>query len=148
MLICQWNHAGLDARRGQRLEPPALNDARHYAVRIEDGQVVVSFPHDNQQEPQGKADPADKRHFVIVGGGAVGNAAAEELRRSGYKGKITILSAVPTTPVDRPNLSKDYLSGHAEPAWIPLRDEKWYTARDIDLRLNTKVTKANPKDPS
>src|SRR5260221_381618 len=35
MLICPWPHPFFDVRSGQRLEPPALNDARHYAVRIE-----------------------------------------------------------------------------------------------------------------
>src|SRR5262249_44701384 len=56
------------------------------------------------------------------------------------------LSAVPNVPVDRPNLSKDYLAGKADPGWIPLRgDESWYTARDIELRLNARVTKIDPK---
>ena len=82
---------------------------------------------------------------MIVGGGAVGNSAAEELRRQGYHGKITILSSVETTPIDRPNLSKDYLAGEAEPDWIPLRDADWYAKRDIDLRLKTTVTKVDPQ---
>src|SRR5258708_4212825 len=108
--------------------------------------MVVTLPKDNQTEPQGKADPANPQTFVIVGGGAAGNAAAEELRRSGFQGKIIILSSVPTVPVDRPNLSKDYLEGKADPAWMPLRpDSAWYAARGIDLRLNTHVSSIDPK---
>jgi len=145
-LICPWHHACFDVRSGLRLQPPALNDVPHYPVRIESDQVIVSLPQDNETEPQGKADPADERVFVIVGGGAAGNAAAEELRRAGFTGRIVMISAVPNVPVDRPNLSKDYLAGKAEPGWIPLRgDASWYAARDIDLRLNTRVTGINPK---
>ena len=139
-VICPWHHACFDIRNGLRLEPPALNDIPHFPVRIEGGNVLVTLPQANEVEPQGKADNAEKRTFVIIGGGAAGNAAAEELRRLGFKGRILIVSAVPNVPVDRPNLSKDYLAGKADPAWIPLRgDESWYAARDIELRLNTRV---------
>ncbi|HEY7711407.1 MAG TPA: FAD-dependent oxidoreductase [Candidatus Entotheonella sp.] len=138
-VMCPWHHACYDVRSGARLEPPALNDLAHYPVRIEDGVVLVTLPHDNAVAPQGKADPAIQQTFVIVGGGAAGNAAAEALRRGNFKGKIILVSAVSNVPVDRPNLSKDYLDGHAKPEWMPLRDEGWYAQRDIDLRLNMQV---------
>jgi glycine/D-amino acid oxidase-like deaminating enzyme len=51
---------------------------------------------------------------VIVGGGAAGLAAADMLRREGYDGPVSIISADADTPVDRPNLSKDYLAGEAQ----------------------------------
>jgi apoptosis-inducing factor 3 len=140
-VMCPWHHACYDIRSGARLEPPALNDLPHYPVRIEDGVVWVTLPHDNTIAPQGKADPSVQQTFVIVGGGAAGNAAAEALRRSNFKGKIILLSTVPNVPIDRPNLSKDYLDGHAKPEWMPLRDEDWYAQRDIDLRLNVQVTR-------
>ncbi|HVU14743.1 MAG TPA: Rieske 2Fe-2S domain-containing protein, partial [Phototrophicaceae bacterium] len=144
-LMCPWHHACFDVRTAARLEPPALNDLARFPVRLADGDVFVILPNDNVREPQGKADPSDARHFVIVGGGAAGNSAAEELRRQGYRGKITILSSVDSPPVDRPNLSKDYLAGEAEADWIPLRDAGWYAQRDIDLRLKTTVSKIDPK---
>src|SRR5664279_1777281 len=144
-LMCPWHHACFDVRTAVRLEPPALNDLARFPVRLDGGDLYVTLPNDNERQPQGKADPADGRHFVIVGGGAVGNAAAEELRRGDYRGRITILSAVETTPVDRPNLSKDYLAGDAQADWIPLRDADWYAKRDIDLRLKTTVTAVDPK---
>lgn len=144
-LICPWHHACFDIRSGLRLEPPALNDLPHFPVHIENGFVTVTIPHDNETEPQGKAHPAESRHFVIVGGGAAGNAAAEELRRAGFVGRITVISAAPDVPVDRPNLSKDYLDGHAKPEWVPLRSQDWYAARDIELLLDTSVTRVDPK---
>ena len=58
---------------------------------------------------------------MIVGGGAAGLAAADMLRREGYDGPVTIVSADASPPVDRPNLSKDYMAGTAQEEWIPLR---------------------------
>jgi NADPH-dependent 2,4-dienoyl-CoA reductase/sulfur reductase-like enzyme len=74
-----------------------------------------------------------------VGGGAAGFAAAEMLRRCGYVGSVLMVSADSDLPVDRPNLSKDYLAGTAPEEWVPLKPESWYVERDIDLRLNTEV---------
>ncbi|HLU10030.1 MAG TPA: FAD-dependent oxidoreductase [Oceanobacillus sp.] len=144
-LICPWHHACFDVRSAVRLEPPTLNDLARFPVRLDGDDLYVTLPHDNVREPQGKVDPADGRTFVIVGGGAAGASAAEELRRQGYRGRIVILSAVPEAPVDRPNLSKDYLAGKAQPDWIPLRGLNWYAERDIELMLNTEVTGIDTK---
>src|SRR5258708_21654867 len=95
-LICPWHHACFDIRSGARLEPPALNDLPHFPVRIEGDQIVVTLPQDNESEPQGKAEPADERSFVIVGGGAAGYAAAAELSPSGYLVQITPSSILPS----------------------------------------------------
>ena len=144
-LICPWHHACFDIRSGERLEPPALNNLWHYPLRIEEGDVMVTLPHDNQTEPPTRTISSDET-IVIIGGGAAGNAAAEELCRANYAGKIVILNAVETVPLDRPNLSKDYLAGEAQPDWLPLRDEKWYAARTIDLQRNTSVARINPSE--
>jgi NADPH-dependent 2,4-dienoyl-CoA reductase/sulfur reductase-like enzyme/nitrite reductase/ring-hydroxylating ferredoxin subunit len=142
-VMCPWHHACFNIRSGSRVEPPALNDLPHYPLRIENGDILVTLPHDNDTNPLNKADSADQQTIVILGGGAAGNAAAETLRREKFAGKIIMLSAVPDLPVDRPNLSKDYLDGHAKPEWMPLRDDNWYAQRDIELRLNTRVTRVD-----
>jgi NADPH-dependent 2,4-dienoyl-CoA reductase/sulfur reductase-like enzyme len=77
--------------------------------------------------------------IVIVGGGAAGFAAAEMLRRQEYRGSIVMLSSERAPPVDRPNLSKDYLAGSAPEDWLPLRPNDFYADADIDLRLGTDV---------
>jgi NADPH-dependent 2,4-dienoyl-CoA reductase/sulfur reductase-like enzyme len=78
--------------------------------------------------------------IVIVGGGAAGFAAAEMLRRHDYKGSVVMLSNDDAAPVDRPNLSKDYLAGSAPEDWLPLRPDDFYRQANIDLRLRASVT--------
>ena len=50
-----------------------------------------------------------------------------------------MLSNDEAPPVDRPNLSKDYLAGKAPEDWVPLRPESFYSKNDIDLRLKANV---------
>jgi NADPH-dependent 2,4-dienoyl-CoA reductase/sulfur reductase-like enzyme len=50
-----------------------------------------------------------------------------------------MLSADASPPVDRPNLSKDYLAGTAEEDWIPLRAPDYYRERKIDLVQRARV---------
>jgi NADPH-dependent 2,4-dienoyl-CoA reductase/sulfur reductase-like enzyme len=77
--------------------------------------------------------------IAIVGGGAAGFAAAETLRRQGYGGSLVMLSSEDAPPVDRPNLSKDYLAGNAPEEWVPLRPESFYTEAGIELQLKATV---------
>jgi 3-phenylpropionate/trans-cinnamate dioxygenase ferredoxin reductase subunit len=140
---CPWHHACFSLRTGRPVRPPALNDLKCWTVEQRDGKVFVGAQKPKAQPPalagQGLPDSV-----VIVGGGAAGNAAAETLRREGYQGPITVFSADRARPVDRPNLSKDYLAGTAQPDWIPLRSDKFYANRDIAMRLNTPVSKIDP----
>src|SRR3546814_1699645 len=61
------------------------------------------------------------------------------LRELGYDGSLAMLSADDAAPVDRPNLSKDYLAGTAPEDWIPLQGAGFYAERGIDLRLDCEV---------
>jgi NADPH-dependent 2,4-dienoyl-CoA reductase/sulfur reductase-like enzyme len=78
--------------------------------------------------------------IAILGGGAAGLAAVDMLRREGYAGPIAMISADADPPVDRPNLSKDYLAGEAQPDWIPLWPEDLYREKRVDLVLRARAT--------
>jgi apoptosis-inducing factor 3 len=67
------------------------------------------------------------------------------LRRRDYLGEIVMLSSDDAAPVDRPNLSKDYLAGSAPEDWLPLRPDGFYVDSAIDLRLNTTVISIDPR---
>jgi NADPH-dependent 2,4-dienoyl-CoA reductase/sulfur reductase-like enzyme len=98
-----------------------------------------------QAKPRVKGAVDAPGRIVIVGGGAAGFAAAEMLRRQEYRGSIVMLSNDTAPPVDRPNLSKDYLAGSAPEDWLPLRPEVFYPEASIDLRLKTEVTSIDTK---
>ena len=82
---------------------------------------------------------------VIVGGGAAGFAAAEMLRREGFGGSLTLVSADDQAPYDRPNCSKDYLAGNAPEDWMPLKPAEFYTQHSIDLALRAEARAIDPK---
>jgi NADPH-dependent 2,4-dienoyl-CoA reductase/sulfur reductase-like enzyme len=62
------------------------------------------------------------------------------LRRQEFRGSIVMLSSDTAPPVDRPNLSKDYLAGSAPEDWLPLRPDSYYAEAGIDLQLTAEVT--------
>jgi NADPH-dependent 2,4-dienoyl-CoA reductase/sulfur reductase-like enzyme/nitrite reductase/ring-hydroxylating ferredoxin subunit len=136
---CPWHHACFSLRSGVALRPPALNDVRRWKVEVKAGRVVVrgKLPVAQPKRiPKAKA-PAS---ILILGAGATGAAAAETLRREGFRGEITMVDPDPAGPVDRPNLSKDYLAGNAPEDWLPLRAPDWYAAQGIELVLGKKAT--------
>ncbi|HXU44387.1 MAG TPA: FAD-dependent oxidoreductase, partial [Thermoanaerobaculia bacterium] len=136
---CPWHHACFSLRTGEALRAPALNPLPRWRVEQLDGTAFVREKLDAVERPASPVAAGGPESVVIVGGGAAGNAAAETLRREGYRGRLTMLSADRSVPCDRPNLSKGYLAGTAPEEWIPLRPEEFYAEQEIDLKLNTRV---------
>jgi NADPH-dependent 2,4-dienoyl-CoA reductase/sulfur reductase-like enzyme/nitrite reductase/ring-hydroxylating ferredoxin subunit len=141
---CPWHHACFDLRTGEATRVPALSPLSVWKVEQEGGRIFVRTRKD-QPQPTKKAPADAPRRIVIVGGGAAGFAAAEMMRREGYGGEITMLSDDTTPPVDRPNLSKDYLAGSAPEEWVPLRPDNFYPESRINLRLSTSVNAIDSK---
>jgi NADPH-dependent 2,4-dienoyl-CoA reductase/sulfur reductase-like enzyme/nitrite reductase/ring-hydroxylating ferredoxin subunit len=139
---CPWHHACFNLRTGEALAAPALTPVFCWRVERKDGRLFVREKAAEAARRGGsgsRAAAATSERIVIVGGGAAGFAAAEMLRREGFGGRLTLLSADASAPYDRPNLSKDYLAGTAPEEWIPLRPDAYYQENDIDLRLATEV---------
>ena len=134
---CPWHHARFDLRTGEAVGAPALAPVGCWSVERRDGKIVVGKkkPAQKHELPGGSAP----QRIVIVGGGAAGFAAAQRLRNLGYAGSLVMLSDDADLPVDRPNLSKDFLAGSAPQDWMPLRSAGFYEKQNIDLRLATKV---------
>jgi apoptosis-inducing factor 3 len=132
---CPWHHACFSLRSGEAVRAPALNPVSCWRVEQRDGRAYVR----EKLEAVPRRARAAEGPIVIIGGGAVGEAAAEMLRREGYSGPITMLSDDDAPPCDRPNLSKDYLAGNAPEEWVPLRPPEFYGEHDIELRLRTRA---------
>jgi len=139
---CPWHHACFSLRSGEAVRAPALDPIACWRV---ERQGEMAFVRERLPEPrpspavstQTRQTPSS---VVIVGGGGAGLAAADMLRREGYAGPVTMISADDSPPCDRPNLSKDYLAGHAQDDWIPLRPPEYYVERRIELLLGSRVS--------
>jgi NADPH-dependent 2,4-dienoyl-CoA reductase/sulfur reductase-like enzyme/nitrite reductase/ring-hydroxylating ferredoxin subunit len=142
---CPWHHACFSLRTGEPLHPPALGPIDCWSVEQRDGKVFVTEKRETKPAARAKPAGAPPGRIVIVGGGAAGFAAAEMLRRQDYKGSIVMLSNDDSAPVDRPNLSKDYLAGNAPEEWVPLRGDDFYAQNGIDLRLKADVAAVDPR---
>jgi NADPH-dependent 2,4-dienoyl-CoA reductase/sulfur reductase-like enzyme/nitrite reductase/ring-hydroxylating ferredoxin subunit len=138
---CPWHHARFCLRTGEALAAPAIDPVDRWEVVEHEGSVHVRARSYLPAKPKVAGGP---RRVVIVGGGAAGFAAAEMLRRNGFDGSISLLSADQSAPYDRPNCSKDYLAGDAPAEWMPLRDDAWYADKAVDLRLGVEAAALDP----
>ena len=135
---CPLHHACFDLETGEALRAPALDPISCWRVERRGDRVFVK----EKLPPATKTAAPGARHpssIVIVGGGAAGLAAVDMLRRDAYAGPIAMISADSDPPVDRPNLSKDYLAGEAKDDWMPLWPQDLYRERRVELVLNTRA---------
>jgi apoptosis-inducing factor 3 len=144
---CPLHHACFNLRTGEALRAPALDPVSCWRVEKVNDKVLIreklAVPDPKTKSAQNLKDLPTS--IVIIGGGAAGLAAADMLRREGYDGPVTMISADAAPPCDRPNLSKDFLAGTASEDWIPLRPPEYYSERRIDLVLGSRVSSLDVK---
>src|SRR5579863_5392245 len=138
---CPWHHACFDLRTGAVLRAPALNPLPCYDVERAGGKIRVAG---RRGDPLSLRRESSLRTIAIVGAGAAGESAAETLRRDGYDREILLFGADEAPPVDRPNLSKDYLAGTAQEEWMPLRPPSFFGEQKIALSLGSRVAAIDP----
>ncbi|HEV8410429.1 MAG TPA: FAD-dependent oxidoreductase [Gemmatimonadaceae bacterium] len=143
---CPWHHACFSLRTGEALRAPALDPVACWRVERRDDLVVIASKVDHMPPRGIEKRPGIPDSVVIVGGGGAGNAAAEMLRRLGYAGRITMLSADSSPPCDRPSLSKTFLSGAGNEDSVPLRPAEFYKEQRIELKLGTRVTSIDTRN--
>jgi NADPH-dependent 2,4-dienoyl-CoA reductase/sulfur reductase-like enzyme/nitrite reductase/ring-hydroxylating ferredoxin subunit len=140
---CPLHHACFSLRTGEALRAPAFDPIACWRVEHDGDRVVVREKvGDAASTP--RASGSAPSSIAIVGGGAAGFAAADMLRREGYDGPIAMISADRDAPVDRPNLSKDYLAGKAQDDWMPLWSPEQYAEHRIELVTGRRVTALDP----
>lgn len=127
---CPWHHACFDLKTGAVLRAPALAPLARFEVQRRGDRIFVTRRTEDS--------------VVIVGGGPAAVNVADTLRREGYAGRIVMISRESELPYDKPNLSKDFLAGHAPAEWLPLHPAAYYESQRIELMLDRIVTSIEP----
>ena len=142
---CPWHHACFDLQTGEALRAPAIHPISCWNLELEDGLVVVKGKRPHSRPPRRRTANQEPDKIVIVGGGAAGFAAAEMLRRRGFQKSVLMISGDASLPYDRPNLSKDYLAGTIPFNLVPLRDDEFYKANNIETRNGVSALRLNTR---
>ena len=138
---CPWHHARFSLSTGEAEGAPALNPVTCFRVLNEDGKVRIDRKRDVTFQV---ACPKTPESVVIIGAGAAGASCAEMLRKKGYSKPVALVGDEAPGPVDRPNLSKDFLAGKAPEDWIPLRTGDYYRSIDVELVTTDPAIRIDP----
>lgn len=111
-------------------------------METSDNKVFVIPPTDStqltsQREPSSLSESSiakDGKGVIVIGGGAGGGHAVEQLRESGYSGRIRVISSENYLPIDRTKLSKALIPDAKK---IALRGEDFYKKLSVDFMLGT-----------
>ncbi len=80
--------------------------------------------------------------YLIVGNGAAGTTAAENIRKQDSKGDITIVTDEDMAFYYRLRLN-EFIAGDLSEKDLLARKDNWYADSKIDLRLNSRITGAD-----
>ncbi len=101
--------------------------------------TIFSSPSTPPTPDPARISRADGGTIAILGAGAAGQAAVEELRRLGWSGRLLMVGREPDRPYDRTNLSKMYLSGDFPRDQLPLRPADHYQKLGVERLERTIV---------
>jgi apoptosis-inducing factor 3 len=138
---CPWHHARFNIHTGEAEGAPALNPLSCFNTRRRGNIVAITGKRETDFRVPCPQNPSS---VVIIGAGAAGSACADMLRTKGYTGPVTLVADEKPSPVDRPNLSKDYLAGSAPEEWIPLRTPDYYQSIQVDLVTSNPAIRIRP----
>lgn len=137
---CPWHQSVFDLASGHANEPPAPHGLGVYPVAARGNSVTITL---TPSPPTTPAKVAANEAIVLLGSGAAASAAAIELRHLGFDGSIRMVSNDPHPPYDRPNLSKEFLSGETAANQLPINPgESWNDLQVI--RLHRQVVGIDP----
>jgi nitrite reductase (NADH) large subunit len=81
----------------------------------------------------------DMTNYLIIGNGAAGTTAAENIRKQDKDGNITIVTDEDIPFYYRPRLM-DFLSGESSEKELIIKNTQWYKDREIVLKLDTVIS--------
>ncbi len=86
-----------------------------------------------------------EQRIIIIGASHAGLSCAEKLRHFGYEGSIDVFDALPGLPIQRPPLSKAYLSLVEDEDRFLLRQREWFEQFKVILHAGVSVQEINPE---
>jgi apoptosis-inducing factor 3 len=107
---CPWHHACFDLATNEAIAAPAFDALLEYPVTLDDNRFSVKPASAQTPRHVGQGE-ASLGTVAIVGGGAAGFAAADVIRKLGWRGAVSVFSEEGDQPYDRTLLTKDYLEG-------------------------------------
>jgi len=114
-IVCPWHGAAFQCDTGDIEDSPALDSLLTFPIETEGEDVYVTADAEQLKGKPGRAPgcagglekiKSNEKGTVIVGGGSAAIHLIESARKEGYLGKLTLLTAEPYAPIDRPKLSK------------------------------------------
>ena len=93
-----------------------------------------------------KGKGAMQKPLVIIGGGPAGLEAARAYRNVDADGEVILVSADAYLPYNRPPLSKDFFRGESDESELPLEENGFYEANDIDVKVEPAVAGLHAHD--
>ena len=136
-VLCPWHQSVFRIADGSVLEPPALDNLPRFEVEIDGDDVLVDVPSSAPSSVQPDVAhgdrAADGRTVVILGGGAAGLAAAQELRLARFEGRIVMVSddahrrtTAPSAPrAIWPDRFRPTISPSSRPRFTPTPTSNW-----------------------
>ena len=138
---CPWHHACFSLRTGEASRAPALNPVACWTVERRGDRLPWSAkPKRSPATRVPAAAPQHDRHRRRRRGRATPRPRCCAARAT--RATITHVGADAAPPVDRPNLSKDYLAGTAPEEWIPLRPPEFYARAAHRPRARARASRA------
>jgi NADPH-dependent 2,4-dienoyl-CoA reductase/sulfur reductase-like enzyme/nitrite reductase/ring-hydroxylating ferredoxin subunit len=107
---CPWHHACFNLDTQEATAAPAFDALLEYPVTIDDNRFSIKPARAQTFRCIGRHE-VSLGTMAIVGGGAAGFAAADAIRKLGWRGGVTVFSEEGEQPYDRTLLTKDYLEG-------------------------------------
>ena len=107
---CPWHHACFDLTTGEATAAPAFDALHEYVLTLDDDRFCVKSAHARTRRHPGRRE-ASPGTMAIIGGGAAGFAAADAIRKLGWRGGLTIFSEEREQPYDRTRLRHENCGG-------------------------------------
>ena len=84
-------------------------------------------------------------NYLVIGNGAAGATAAENIRKQDKEGDITMVTDEDFPFYYRVRLN-EYISGDITEQGLIVKGEQWYKDQHIDLKLNTRIVGADSRE--